>query len=196
MGWLQRVLGQRDAARVEGRPSTIPNERDLDSERYEGMGQGARASAMRRDGIRLSELDTCYADEHDAEFVRGRHFLEWGDELRELKREGRLEDALALVLEIIEATERGQEAEARNAQVRARYFNRSPEEFRPRETPPGWTEHAAIILRKMGRLEDETAVIDRWIAHAGPQERWVGQAQPKLLERRAKAVALLEKRSA
>ena len=78
MGWLQRVLGQRDAARVEGRPSITPNERELDSEKYEGMGQGARASAMRRDGMHLSELDTCYADEHDAEFVRGRHFLEWG----------------------------------------------------------------------------------------------------------------------
>lgn len=201
MSWWKRWAGRREDAifAVEVQMPAPPpfNEgANASGARYAGMGQGARASAMRRDGLSLSALDQCYADEHDAEFVRGKHFLEWGDELQELKRQGRLEEALKLALEVIEATERGQAVEAQNAPTRADYLHRSPDQYQPRETPPGWTEQAAIILRKLGRIEEEIAVIDRWIAHAGARERWVGQTHSKLLDRRAKAASLLATKGA
>lgn len=203
MGWLKRVFrGPLEGSqRTEAERETPTKAADdtpapsADSHRYRGMGAGESASSKRRDGLPLHETDTCYADEYDAGFVRGKHFLKWGEALQALKRDGRLEEALALVMEIIDATEREQAVEAQNAAVRAKCFGQSPGDYAPRETPPGWTEQAAIILRKMGRLEDELAVIDRWIDHAGDQNRWVGTTQPKLLERRGKVVGMLAKRT-
>lgn len=196
MAWWRRVSGSKSDAppamevRLQAPPVLDAQVLDADT-KYAGMGQGARASAMRRDGRPLSALDSCYANEHDAEFVRGKHFLHWAEDLKALKRQDRWDEALTLVLEIIDATERGQAAEARNAAIRAEYFHGAADEFQPRETPPGWTEQAAIILRKLGRIEEEIAVIDRWVAHAGAPGRWVGQTHAKLIERRAKAETLL-----
>lgn len=196
MNWLSRLLSKQ--ASPQGEEEISSGQDSLGSrfnEQYEGMGSGERASLMRRNGLKLSVLEECYADEHDAEFVRGRHFLECGDELKRLKREGRLDKALALAMEIIEATERGQAVGARNAPKRAAYFGGKPGDHLPRETPPGWTEHAAIILRKLGRFEEEVAVIDRWIAHAGPPDRWVGATHTKLLARRERAIELANRDS-
>ncbi|RMB58712.1 hypothetical protein [Tessaracoccus antarcticus] len=191
MNWLQRLSSKQPSAATEAEES-VEQKHELPraDEQFEGMGSGARASAMRREGLALSPLDECDADEHDTEYVRGKHFLEWGDELKRLKREGRLDDALTLAMEIIEATERGQSTAARNASKRAAYLRGKPEDHQPRETPPGWTEHAAIILRKLGRFDEKVAVIDRWIAHAGPSHRWVGAKHAKLLERRGRAIEL------
>jgi hypothetical protein len=191
VNWLSRLLSKQVSPQQEEEISSgqDPQGSRFD-EQYEGMGSGERASVMRRNGLRLSDLEECYADEHDAEFVRGRHFLDWGVELRQLKREGRLDEALALAMEIIEATERGQAVEERNAPKRAAYFGGKPGDYLPRETPPGWTEHAAIILRKLARFDEEVAVIDRWIAHAGPPDRWVGTTHAKLLTRRERAIEL------
>ncbi len=196
VNWFRQLLAKQTSPQSEGENSVDQNHNMSQADdQYEGMGSGARASAMRREGLVLSPLDECYADEHDSEYVRGRHFLEWGDELKQLKREGRLGEALALALEIIDATERGQATEARNAPKRAAYFGSKPEDYQPRETPPGWTEHAAIVLRKLGRFDEEVTVIDRWITHAGPPDRWVGQTHAKLLARREKAVELANSRA-
>ena len=159
--------------------------------RYDGMGQGKRAWTAKRDGWRLSPSDEMEAAEHEAGFVRGHHFLVWNDEVVRLKREQRYGEALELLLEIITATEAEQAVQRQNAPRRAKYLGTRV--IVVRETPPAWTEHAAIIYRKLGDLESEIAIIDRWEAHAGPTDRWVGATQPKLLERREKARALLAK---
>lgn len=156
------------------------------------MGQAERAWTARRDGWRLSYLDRLHAAEHEVGLVRGRHFTTWKEEVARLKREERYDEALALLLEIIAATEAEQAVEKRNAPARAKHLGTS--ELGVRETPPGWTDHAAIIYRKLGDLESEIAIIDRWVAHAGPRDRWVGTTQPRLVERREKASALLAKR--
>lgn len=78
--------------------------------------------------------------------VLGQHFTFWGDEVDQLIRDGELDEALTLVLEIISAGEK---------EARARRYD-SP--------PPGWTTKAAIIYRKLKRPEDEVAVIERYMA--------------------------------
>lgn len=138
------------------------------------------------------ELDRAEAEERAAGMVRGKVFFEWDEELKRLKREQKLEKALILAMQIIEATERQQVVEASHTELRARALGGEPEEHLPRETPPGWTEHAAIILRKLGRYDEEVAIIDRWQAHAGSPDRWVGAGHQKLLERRKKAAQLAE----
>jgi hypothetical protein len=80
-----------------------------------------------------------------------------------------------------------------NAPARAQHFGRPVAEYLARETPPGWTNEAAIIYRKLKDHESELAVIDRWEAHAGDRRGWVGATHAKLLERREKAQQLLAK---
>src|SRR5699024_557445 len=108
-------------------------------------------------------LDRLAAAEHEAGLVRGRHFTQWMDEVARLKREGRHSEALELVREIIEATEREQDVERAHVPERARLLGRPASELVVRETPPAWTEQAAIILRKLRDYEGEVAAIDRWI---------------------------------
>ncbi|MCZ2820778.1 hypothetical protein O2V63_10595 [Modestobacter sp. VKM Ac-2977] len=167
-------------------------ERQNDS-RYEGMGQGERAWSMLRDGRWVPPMDRLEAAEHEAGLVRGRHHTQWSHEVASLKREQRYDEALALLHEIIAATESQQAVENANAPVRAQYFGRPVSEHRARETAPGWTNEAAIIYRKLKDYESEIAVIDRWEAHAGDRRRWVGATHAKLLERRVKARELLAK---
>lgn len=161
--------------------------------RYADMGQAERAWTAQRDGWRLSYFDSLHAAEHEAGMVRGHHFLAWSDTVAQLKREKRYEETLTLLLEIIAATEAEQAVAERNAPLRAQHIGVREQDVR--ETPPGWTEHAAIVYRKLGDLDAEIAIIDRWEAHAGPRNRWVGATQPKLLERREKARALLAKQN-
>lgn len=85
--------------------------------------------------------------------------------MRDLKRAGRLDDALDLLGECIDAAERDRDG---------------------REPAPWYTEQAAIVLRKLGRREDEKAVLDRWVRAAGDPGRWVGSAQSRIVDRLAK----------
>lgn len=186
MGWLQRLLGKTSDLRSPQPPAS--------NEAGKPPGGGADdflARLDRFDELR-AELDVAEAEERAAGLVRGRHFLDWGEELKRLKRDQNLDKALALAVQIIEATERQQAAEASHAELRARVLGGEPDQYLPRETPPGWTEHAAIILRKLGRYDEEVAVIDRWEAHAGGPDRWVGATHLKLLQRREKASQLAE----
>jgi hypothetical protein len=63
--------------------------------RYEDMGQGERAWTMLRDGHWVPSMDRLEAAEHEASFVRGRHFTKWSDEVASLKRQQRYDEALA-----------------------------------------------------------------------------------------------------
>ena len=75
--------------------------------------------------------------------VGGYHYLETIEPIKKLKREGRLEEALALCYGAIEGAERARER---------------------REPAPGYTIQAAIIHRKRGERDAEIAVLQRWLA--------------------------------
>ena len=157
--------------------------------KYEGLGENGRAWQMLQDGIDVGQYQAWNAAEHEAGLVRGVHFLDRGDELKQLKREGRLTEALELVIEIIEATEREQDVKLRLRPSRFEYWSNLGVEGGSYvgPTPPGWTIHAAIILRKLKAYEAEVAIIDRWLARAENRE------YPEMMKRRAKAFELLKK---
>lgn len=90
------------------------------------------------------------ATEFKAGMVNGVHYLELVEPIKQLKREGRFEDALVLCYAAIEGAEGD-----RNG----------------REPAPAYTEHAAIILRKLGRRDEEIQVLNRWLRHCPPQHR-------------------------
>jgi hypothetical protein len=97
--------------------------------------------------------------------VRGKHYTEWPEGIRELKRAGQHDQALVLLYELIDAAER----DAR------RQGHRAP--------APWYTEQAAIIHRKLKEYEREIAVLERYRA-THPQ------AADAFTERLAKATTL------
>lgn len=76
--------------------------------------------------------------------VRGRHYTEWAPVIKVLKRQGRLDEALDLSMECMAAT-----------LLEARVKHWTP--------APAYTRHAAIILRKLKRYDEEVAVLERYI---------------------------------
>lgn len=75
--------------------------------------------------------------------VRGKNYIYWVPEIEQLKRDGRLEEALDLTLECCRAAERDRGG---------------------REPAPAYTRHAAIICRKLGYLVDEKQELERWLS--------------------------------
>lgn len=104
--------------------------------------------------------DVLDAPEITAGMVKGYHYVELAEPIKQLKRDGRLQDALTLSYAAIEAAEN----EARHSR---------------REPAPAYTLHAAVVHRKLGQHEEERAVLERWIA-ATPKDR---RADSKVAER-------------
>jgi putative intracellular protease/amidase len=102
-----------------------------------------------------------------AGLVRGRHFTQWPEVYKQLKREGRVDEALALILECRDATER--EAALTG-----------------QEPAPAYTEAAAIIYRQRGALDDEVRVIERYF-NACPPGRGRARLEERLLKARGQA---------
>lgn len=96
-----------------------------------------------------------------AGYVDGHHYSLYGEPIKQLKREGRLEEALALCMKTLDGAE--QEAKAGN-----------------HEPAPGWTIEAAIVLRKLGRRDEEIAVLQRWIDAAPARYRKGSRVQERL----------------
>lgn len=87
------------------------------------------------------------------------HFLETVEPIKQLKREGRYEEALTLCYGAIAAAERAAEG-------------RSPALF--------YTEQAAIIHRKLGQRDKEAAVLQRWLRACPPDKRAGSDIQARL----------------
>ena len=96
--------------------------------------------------------------------VDGVHYLELVEPIKQLKREGRLPEALVLCYKAIEAAEGAREG---------------------REPAPWYTEQAAIVHRKLGQRAEEIAVLKRWL-DSTPKSRRVGS---RIAERLAKLEA-------
>ncbi len=82
--------------------------------------------------------------------VNGVHYLQLVEPIKQLKREGRLDETLVLCKAAIEGAEAGREG---------------------REPAPWYTEQAAIIYRKLGQRDEEIAVLRRWLAVCPPDRR-------------------------
>ena len=89
------------------------------------------------------------ADQFRAGMADGVHYLQLVEPIKQLKRDGRLEDALTLCHAAID----GAEAAAKLEKL---------------EPAPWYTEQAAIVCRKLGRPAEERAVLERWIAACPP----------------------------
>ncbi|WP_139416271.1 hypothetical protein [Agromyces laixinhei] len=107
-----------------------------------------RARRMVADAI---ARDDERGDQFRASLVDGVHYLELVEPIKQLKRDGRLEEALVLAYKAIEAAEDGSRFEGKRA------------------LPPFYTEQAAIILRKLGRHDEEIEVLRRWMRNSDPK---------------------------
>lgn len=107
----------------------------------------------------LSGPDPHRAAQFRAGMVQGYHYLETVEPIKQLKREGRLEEALTLCYGAIAAAE----ADRRGA-----------------EPAPWYTEQAAIIHRKLGQREQEIAVLQRWLDHCPKKYRAGSPIQQRL----------------
>lgn len=114
-------------------------------------------------GISARLQNVLDAPEITAGMVKGYHYVELAEPIKQLKRDGRLQDALTLSYVAIAAAEN----EARNS---------------GREPAPAYTLHAAIVHRKLGQHEEERAVLERWIA-ATPKERRAGSKVAERLDK-------------
>lgn len=130
------------------------------------------------------ELKAAEKRERAALIVRGRPIFDWREEIAFLKTRGSVHEALDLLMECIAATERQQDLQRQHAPLLAAAHGGLEDDHLPGETPPWWTEQAAIILRKLGDAEGELAVLDRWFARAGDPARWAGARHSRLVERR------------
>ncbi|MEP9363038.1 HIRAN domain-containing protein [Nocardioides sp. CN2-186] len=99
------------------------------------------------------------AEQFKAGMVGRLHYLETVEPIKQLKREGRLNEALALCYGAIQAAENDREG---------------------REPAPWYTEQAAIIHRKLGERDKEEAVLRRWLAACPHERRQVSKIQKRL----------------
>lgn len=93
-------------------------------------------------------------------FVDGRHYTEYVETVNQLKREDRYEDAIALLLRLVDATE--EESATERVGVAPWYY-----------------EQLAIMYRKQGEREAEVAILQRF----AQQEHAPGQKPAKLMLR-------------
>ena len=104
-------------------------------------------------------------------YVNGAHFTEHVETITNLKRAQRTDDAIALLLKCVDATE----AEDRLERM---------------GVAPGYYEQLAILYRKEKRFADEVSILERY----AQQRKAPGVLPGKLAERLVKARALLSKR--
>ena len=83
-----------------------------------------------------------------AGYVRGRHYTGYVEKVKQLKRERRHEEAIVLLLELVDATE----AEAR---------------FKGWGAAPWYYVQLAIIYRKDRRFDDEVSILERALRSVG-----------------------------
>ncbi|MFE5777092.1 hypothetical protein [Brachybacterium sp. NPDC056505] len=103
------------------------------------------------------------AREIEAGTVDGVHYLELVEPIKQAKREGRNEDALALCYQAIQGAEQGRGGS---------------------EPAPAYTRHAAIILRKLGRPDEEAAVLERYLQFVPAERRQAHEFTERLRKAR------------
>lgn len=93
-------------------------------------------------------------------YINGKHFTQYYEEVIQLKKEKKYDEAIDLLLKIVDATE--EESKAKGWGV-----------------APGYYEQLAIIYRKLNLLKEEKQILIRF----SNQKHAPGVLPPKLLER-------------
>ncbi|MHA7617472.1 tetratricopeptide repeat protein [Cellulosimicrobium cellulans] len=181
MGWFDRFKPTRN--------EQAPAVSTLSPEEQEGLASLRRraAAAIGHDpvGERITASGSVYFEDgagrsvshgtspaqEAVSLVRGRHFTEWAEPIRELKREGRVDEALKLALECVDATERASRSDG----------------LAP---APAYTTMAAIIYRQRKDYAAEIAILERYQRACPP-----GRKSSKITDRLAKTRELKAKAS-
>lgn len=127
------------------------------------------------------EDDYCEDVDHDlkriemAGDVDGRHYTDAVEQVKELKRQGRNEEAIKLLLRLVDATE----SEAHEAAKSKLYAGWG--------VAPWYYEQLAILYRKEKRYADEVEILERY----DRQPKAPGTGSIKLTERLIKARKLM-----
>ena len=93
-------------------------------------------------------------------YVKGKHFTDYVDEVKQLLRDGNTSEVVALLLELVAATENESKAQGYGI-------------------APWYYEQLAIVYRKMGSVNDEIAILERF----AKQKHAPGVKPAKLLSR-------------
>lgn len=119
--------------------------------------------------------DSSIAPQHRADprqQVRGRHYCVWGETVRQLVDDDRLDEALGLLLDVIAVAEQ-------------------PDNCGGGAPVPGWTEQAADVYRRQSDHVGEVAVLQRWFDAARRNGYPVDESHP-LVPRIAAARASMD----
>ena len=103
-------------------------------------------------------------------YIDGAHYTEYVDRINDLKRAGKTDDAIALLLKCVDATE-------------------SEDRVNQWGVAPGYYEQLAILYRKEKRHREEVSILERF----SQQRKAPGALPPKLETRLIKAKQLLAK---
>ena len=142
--------------------------RMLHRDRRPSTGAGLKHSPMiENDGSHGGPVRT---KGYRAGFYKGRHYTAYVATVEQLKRDGRLGEVEALLLGLIEATEREDSIDQNGV-------------------APWYYEQLAIVYRKQHRYADEVAVLSRF----ANQRHAPGVGPPKLASRLEKALELAAK---
>lgn len=95
-----------------------------------------------------------------ARLVDGKHFTEYVDEVKRFRRDKKNDEAIGLLLRLVDATEADSIANGCGV-------------------APWYYEQLAICYRKLGRLDDEILILERF----SQQRHAPGVLPPKLLAR-------------
>ena len=162
----QELLRVSPGAEKVGQGTTTPDEEER---------KAVLIESRKRVAERLSDLADKIADEEAAldfdkpGFVDGERFTAYVDQVKLLKREEQHDEAIALLLKLIAATE----AESR-------------ESGEASGVAPWYYEQLAIIYRKDKRIADEVAILERYER----QSKAPGVGPERLAERLTKARAI------
>lgn len=150
IGWVAPGSGSVRWPHDDDHPAAVT----VEDQRAEAQ---AATTHMVRDA--LDGDDPRRAEQFRRGLVDGTHYLETVEPIKQLKREGRLDEALVLCYLAIEGSEAARDG---------------------REPAPWYTEQAAIIHRKLGQRDEEVAVLRRWVEACPPQRRAGSKIQERL----------------
>ena len=150
VGWVAPGTGPIAWPHNAANPAAVT----VEEERVEAH---TSTTSMVRDA--LEGDDPIRAEQFQRGLVDGTHYLETIEPIRQLKREGRLDEALALCYQAIAGAEADRDG---------------------REPAPWYTQQAAIIHRKRGERDEEVAVLRRWVKACPPARRAGSRIQERL----------------
>ncbi|WP_164477838.1 hypothetical protein [Nocardioides pantholopis] len=164
-------------------PDEAPTFKSIGQHWYRERDRQSKAADERRMARTIATIDLGAAirdvrsrtrAEVEAMTFAGQPLWDWLKHAQALEKDGRADEALALLEALIIAAE--QEASISG-----------------REPAPAYTERAAIIHRKRRDYVAEIAAVERWINACPPEERGPGALQGKLAERLDRARELAAK---